>query len=403
MKHVQIWAERKFRFTHNAIDDLPPHNPESASAMTEYSDTDVVGLKLAVGTTGRKYFSHRYTFRGRKRVLRLGEYDAISVKEARQMVNDNKSLLGKGKDPADERNRQKEMPTLAEFAKDDYLPHARLRKRSVRDDEAKLRGEIGKRLGKVPLDQITRRDVMNLHEAMRNKTSPATANRYLSALSAMLTLAVKKEYLDRNPAHGVDKFREPPPRKRTLEGEELSKFLHALETEKNRTAANALNLLLLTGVRSRSELFSRKWAELDLDRATMSLPLTKNGNERTVVLNSFALALLKALRREADPGCPWVFPATRGKLGHLSDVRKPLGRALLIAGITNVRPHDLRRSFGSLAVNAGVDIYQVKDLLGHSSVAVTQKVYAHLLQGTLRTASEVVGRTVETAMFREAA
>lgn len=401
--NVQIWMDRKFRFTHKAIDDLPPRATDSASAMDEYSDSDVVGLKLTVGSTGRKYFSHRYTFRGRKRVLKLGEYPSLSVAEARQMVHEHKNMLGKGKDPADERNRQKQMPTLAEFAKDDYLPHARLRKRSVRDDEAKLRGEIGKRLGKVPLDQIARRDVMNLHEAMRKKTSPATANRYLSALSALLTLAVKKEYLERNPAHGVDKFKEPPPRKRTLEGEELSKFLQALNTEKNRTAANALNLLLLTGVRSRSELFSRQWSELDLDRGTMNLAVTKNGNERTVVLNSFALALLKALRQEAAPDCPWVFPATRGKLGHLSDVRKPLGRALRIAGIKNVRPHDLRRSFGSLAVNAGVDIYQVKDLLGHSSVAVTQRVYAHLLQGTLRTASEVVGRTVETAMVREAA
>ena len=62
-------------------------------------------------------------------------------------------------------------------------------------------------------------------------------------------------------------------------------------------------------------------------------------------------------------------------------------------------------SFGGLAVNAGVDIYQVKDLLGHSSVTVTQNVYAHLLQGTLRTASEIVGQTLDSArgsLFRVA-
>lgn len=72
------------------------------------------------------------------------------------------------------------------------------------------------------------------------------------------------------------------------------------------------------------------------------------------------------------------------------------------ADLKDLRPHDLRRSFGSLAVNAGVDIYQVMGLLGHSSVAVTQRVYAHLLQGTLRSASEVVAKTLEDAWGKAA-
>jgi site-specific recombinase XerD len=67
------------------------------------------------------------------------------------------------------------------------------------------------------------------------------------------------------------------------------------------------------------------------------------------------------------------------------------------SGITDLRLHDLRRSFASLAVNAGVDIYQIKNLLGHSSVTVTQRAYAHLQQNTLRSASEVVAKTLEAA------
>ena len=98
----------------------------------------------------------------------------------------------------------------------------------------------------------------------------------------------------------------------------------------------------------------------------------------------------------ADPECKWVFLARTGP-GHLTDIRRPLKRAMVRAELKDLRPHDLRRSFGSLAENAGVDIYQVMGLLGHSSVAVTQRVYAHLLQGTLRSASEVVAQTLETA------
>jgi site-specific recombinase XerD len=81
----------------------------------------------------------------------------------------------------------------------------------------------------------------------------------------------------------------------------------------------------------------------------------------------------------------------------MMDPRKPLARAMVRAGITDLRPHDLRRSFASLAVNAGVDIYQIKDLLGHSDVSVTQRAYAHLQQKTLRSASEVVAKTLGEA------
>ncbi len=87
------------------------------------------------------------------------------------------------------------------------------------------------------------------------------------------------------------------------------------------------------------------------------------------------------------------------------DRGRPLGgrqeapkRAMERANLVDLRPHDLRRSFASLLVNSNVDIYQVKDLLGHSSVIMTQKAYAHLHQGTLRAAGEVMARTVEEAL-----
>lgn len=95
--------------------------------------------------------------------------------------------------------------------------------------------------------------------------------------------------------------------------------------------------------------------------------------ERFDPQNSLALELLTQLHSTRDEGCPWVFPARTGK-GHLVDLRKPLQRAL------------------------DRDIYQIKDLLGHSSVAVTQQSYAHLQQSTLRTASEVAARTLEETL-----
>jgi integrase/recombinase XerD len=111
--------------------------------------------------------------------------------------------------------------------------------------------------------------------------------------------------------------------------------------------------------------------------------------------------MLRQMREDAEPGNKWVFPARTGD-GHLVDLRQPLARSMKRAGIENLRPNDLRRSFASLAVNAGVDLYKVKDLLGHSSITVTQRSYAHLLVETLRIASEVVAKELEAAWVQAA-
>ncbi len=396
MQHERETAtSRQFRFSQRQIDALPDHDRDSASAMAEYSDTDVVGLKLAVSKSGRKYFWHRYRFRGRKKSIKLGEYPSVSVTDARLMVHENKNLLARDLDPATERNKRRKVPTLAEFAAETYLPYAKQHKKSWKDDESKIRRDIGAMLGSIPINEITTREVMQLHSAIGSRAAAGTANRFLALLSGMFSLAIKCELLDRNPVRSVKKFKEADPRERYLSGDELNRFLVALNVEAGQTAANAIVLLLLTGLR-RMELFSLRWTEVDLGRGTIRLLTTKGGRGRTVVLNSSALDIVKKIKQDADPACPWVFPAYRGD-GHLVDVRKALARTMMRADISDLRPHDLRRSFASLGINAGVDLYQIKDLLGHSTVAVTQRAYAHLQQSTLRSASEMVAKTIGEA------
>lgn len=213
MSHLRIVPDSKrFKFNHTKIEDLPFHDRDSASAMTEYTDSEVAGLKLAVSKQGRKYFWHRYRFRGQKRVIKLGEFPSVTLAQARQMVHENKNLLARDLDPTDERNRRRNVPTLAEFAAEEYLPYAKQHKKSWDDDESKLRREIGKMLGKIPLTEISTRDVMNLHASIYKKCSAATANRYLALLSRMFTLAIQWGHLERNPVRGVKKYKEAGPR-----------------------------------------------------------------------------------------------------------------------------------------------------------------------------------------------
>lgn len=384
---------KQFRFSQKLIDALPLHAKDSASAMAEYSDIEVIGLKLAVSKSGHKFYWHRYTYRGKKRMLKLGEHPSLNVNQARQMVNDNKNLLTQDLDPGEERNKRRRVPTLLEFAVQTYLPNAKLHKRSWKDDESKIRRDIGKLIGSIPIDELTTRDLMHLHTTIANRASSGTANRYLALTSGILSLAIKCDLVSKNVARGVKKFKEAEPRMRFLSTEELGRFIAALD-KSDRITACALKCLLLTGLR-RMELFSLPWSEVDIEAGTARLVTTKGGKGRTVVFNSLALELIKKLKLEASPNCPWVFPARNG--GHIKDARKALWKAMKQADITDLHPHDLRRSFASLLVNANVDIYQIKDLLGHSSVAVTQKAYAHLQKSTLRTASEVMVKTLEDA------
>jgi integrase len=385
---------RQFRFSQKLVDALPSHNKDSASAMVEYSDVEVIGLKLAVSKSGHKFYWHRYRFNGKKRMLKLGEHPSLNVNQARQMVNDNKNLLAQDLDPAGERNNRRRVPTFLEFAEQTYLPQARLHKRSWKDDESKIRRDIGKMIGDISISDVSTADLMQLHTTVAHRTSMGTANRYLALISGILSLAMRCDVITKNAARGVKKFKEAEPRTRFLSSDELGRFITALD-KSDRITACALKCLLLTGLR-RMELFSLPWSEVDIEAGTARLITTKGGKGRTVVFNSLALALIKKLKSEASPSCPWVFPARNG--GHIKDARKALWKAMRLSDIKDLHQHDLRRSFASLLVNANVDIYQIKDLLGHSSVAVTQKSYAHLQQNTLRTASEVMVKTLDDAL-----
>lgn len=132
----------KFRFTQRAIDALPPHRADSPSKSAEYSDTEVVGLRLSVNKLGRKFFYFRFTFNGQKRAMKIGEYPALSIVDARKKALEMRSDIDSGIDPTAERDRIRGTPTFRDFALNDYMEWARGSKRSWKTDDSKLRNHI---------------------------------------------------------------------------------------------------------------------------------------------------------------------------------------------------------------------------------------------------------------------
>lgn len=381
-------AKTKFQFTNRNIAALPAHDPNSSAKAAEYSDLAVVGLKVMVGVNGVKRFAFRYqTLSGRKRYATLGTVGALDVAQARKLALEMRAIVERGGDPLEDRDRIKTMPTFSEFVRQEYLQYAYQTKRSAINDESKFRLHLEPKLGHLRLCDITPRDIQMHHASIKESHSPGTANRHLALLSATFRKALEWGRADRNPVAGIKAFKENNQKQRFLSPEEIGRLFVAMESEKNQVAVAALKLLLLTGTR-RQEALSARWEHINLDQGQWWLPQTKNGRGRYVTLSDEVKALLMALPSRESGG--WVFPSRiEGKAFH--NPRKALDRLLKAAGIEHLRIHDLRHSFASLAVNSGATLYEVQDLLGHSTSQMTQR-YAHLADsGRVR----VVGRVAE--------
>jgi integrase len=203
-----------------------------------------------------------------------------------------------------------------------------------------------------------------------------------------------------NPCRHVEKY---PERKleRFLTAEELARLGETLlQAEQTRTelpsALTALQLLLFTGCRL-SEILTLRWDYVDLDAKCLRLPDSKTG-AKTVYLSEPALEVLRSIGRNSSN--PFVIMGAKPG-SHLINLRKPWGRIRAKADLRDVRIHDLRHSFASVAVAGGLSLPTIGALLGHSQPATTHR-YAHLAGDPLREATNIIGNRIATALHKAA-
>lgn len=184
-----------------------------------------------------------------------------------------------------------------------------------------------------------------------------------------------------NPAAGL-KLREPEGRVRWLTQRQAAALVAAAGRLGPRAGhlPELITLALHTGMR-KGELLGLEWARVDETQHLVYLEAqhTKSARRRSIPLNGLAWAALE--RRRALGAGPLVF-------GGVKDVKRSFAHACQLAGITNFRFHDLRHTFASWLVQAGVPLPEVRDLLGHASIEMTER-YAHLAPERLKLA---VGR-----------
>lgn len=215
--------------------------------------------------------------------------------------------------------------------------------------------------------------------------SEATINRELSALSAAINHAnVEFEWNLPNPTKGR-KLKEPEGRDRWLTKAELAALVRQASTQRHGDLlADFILLAVNTGCR-KEEMLGLEWRRVDFANRLIHLAgeQTKSGKRRSVPINAGAMEALRgraAFRAEHCPASPWVFARATGE--RAKSVRTGFAKACLEAGIDDFDIHDLRHTCASWMVSAGVPLADVKEVLGHSSIAMTER-YAHLAPGRI--------------------
>jgi integrase len=365
----------------------------------DYFDFQQRGFLIEIRSSGRKTYYQRYCDeRGRERQFKIGRADVLTTEQARRI---GRSILAKallGENPQARRQELRAIPSLAEFISDKYLPFIKTYKRSWCTDETVLRIHVLPSLGRMAMDEITAEHIVGLLARMRaDGYAAATSNRVIMIVRYLYNLAAKWRVpgVARNPTNGIEMGQEAQ-RNRFLTREEAQQLVAAIGSDENRTAANAILLLMLTGAR-RNEVTHAKWEHVLWNERKLFVPLSKSGKPRWIALSGSALSLLNSIER--IPGNEYIFPSP--VTGRPSpSLWFPWRRIRARAGLEDVRLHDLRHSFASFLVNEGVSLYVVQALLGHANARTTQR-YAHLVSDTLSDATEIVDGIV-TAQSRTA-
>jgi integrase len=216
------------------------------------------------------------------------------------------------------------------------------------------------------------------------KRSEVTVNRELAFLKNLFTQAITWGKATENPVKQVRLFREDNARTRFLTEEEEASLLAYCNAQLKPLVITALH----TGFR-KSELLSLKWGNIDFRHHLIKVEAayTKTHEARSVPMSETLTATLKRLKISATTD------AATSVFGY-RQMTKTFARAVQRAGIANFTFHDLRHTFASRLVMAGVDLATIKELMGHKQITMTLR-YAHLAPGHKRSAIGVLDRVAE--------
>ena len=398
----------KVKLTKKFIDDLPL----TESGYEIYPDEALTGFALYVGTKSKRYILNRRINKKMYRTL-VDEVHMTTLTAAREkatamMVNIRQGLHpyeGLHELPEVEDDDTPKVPTLLEAYNYFKEMKSEIAEGTIRTYDRQILGKLDDWLDK-PLNDITKAMISEKHKEL-SKRSKAQANATMRALRSVWNYC-RDSFLDENEDFII---KEQPikilnakkdwnnirPRTRHVSEEHLGQFFKTLMSYTDRSSHmqaphsnNARDLMLmfmLTGVRL-NEGQNLEWSDVDLDNGHIVFRDTKNGSDYDMPLGKILAAILKE-RKRLSYGSPWVFPSSQADTnGPITDLTRSYKRIGEINGMY-ITPHDLRRTFGTVANSLNINYPVLKRLLNHREAKATDDVtlqYVQVSQKQLRTA-----------------
>ncbi|WP_299310926.1 site-specific integrase [uncultured Halomonas sp.] len=378
------------------------------------------GLAIRVTPTGNRAWYYRFRINGKADSMNLGRYPSVGLQEARQAHGEAYGLLSQGINPKRHQRQQRAENraawTMQELF-DAWLPvysstPTVQTRRPPSAETVELHAWRWKRYLKDPLGDflvksVTRKHVSSEIAGIAEKTR-ADARKCLSLLRLLFEFAEARGQVDDNPAAGVSPAKVgatlSQPRKRVLSLVELRLLWQEMEvSDLHPSVSAALKMLMLTGQR-RGETVLMKWADIDLDARTWTIPAedAKSHRGHTVYLSDLALDVL-----QARPRGEYVF---EGRIeGHIDPggptkaVQRLRARLAEKHGVPSFTCHDLRRTVATgMAQHCGIQPHIVSRALNHAPESSLVGTYQHQSYADeLRAAWQAWGEVIATRVARE--
>ncbi len=360
--------------------------------MPRASKSGVRGLY--VDSSGRRRIDLRYTdsagkAQRYKEVFPPGAPKRAVEKRAQTVLGE--AIMG----TLQNRDKPSETPLFDAF--DQYLLWVKINRPKSHRDRKSIVTVWKETVGNLSIDELGSGLLERYKTArLEAKAAPATINRGLAMVKHMAGLAARSNWgwMTRATATEIGEvtmLTEPPGRQRPIKPTELDALFAAFQRKDSRFARRVVAASLLTGCRL-GEILGLKEGDVDLQGGVIDLSHTKqNRNHQLVISEPMRALLAEALADRGPKREGYVFTSSRGVRYTVSGFSKHYAHVAARAGVPDITFHDIRRHVGTTLVNSGVRLEVVSKLLGHSTVAATQRSYAHLATEATRAAFETLG------------
>ena len=363
-------------------------------AMKQWeADSSVPGLGILSLPSGVRTWYLRFREQGgRQRTQKIGRADVLNRAAARREALKLLSEIAQGRAP----QKAAPEPTVADLhGLMDARHYSKLRASTADAYRRMWKLHVLPEIGRKRIGEVQRRDILDLLDDIK----PIMRNRVLQSVRAAFNKAELWQLRPEgsNPCSKIAKLTERT-RKRHLSPAELQRLLTALDematTPLRWRFTQLIRLLLLTGCRV-GEICRGRWEWINEPASLLVIPIErhktgeKTGEERVVQLHPTAMQILRELRGKSNSA--WIIAGSGD--GHLVGYQKLWLELMDRAKITGLTVHDLRRSYASIGLSAGVSLSQIGQLLGHASPQTTAR-YAYLMDDAAKAAAALIGDAI---------